>query len=265
MNSIVDRENNKIQVIGDFVDFRRLLSVMHNAIETAGYQSIIIDLSDCTFTYQSSMLSVCAQVMAYRNAGIDFSLIPPRDQRLQNLFVNTNWAYMLDPYRFDRSTFRGHKRIPATQYTSTDEQQAAVNGIVEVILRAVPHMEREDFAAFEWSVNELTDNVLVHSQSPIGGLVQVNTFERTRNQVQFVVADAGVGIPNTLKEGHPEVHSDTTALDLAIREGVTRDKKLGQGNGLYGSYQICSRSNGYFGLYSGHAHLEYKNKKAYQS
>ena len=261
MNSVVDRENNKIQVVGDFIDARRLLSVMHIAIEKAGYQSIVLDLSNCTRTYRSAMPSVCAQVMAYRNAGIEFSLIPPSIKILQNLFVNTNWAYFIDPYRFDQSSFKGHTKIPVTQYRTTDEQQTAVNRIVDVILSAVPRMEREDFAAFEWSVNELTDNVLVHSQSPIGGLVQVSTYEKSRNQVQFVVADAGVGIPNTLKEGHPDIRSDTIALDRAIREGVTRDKKLGQGNGLFGSYQICSRSNGYFSLYSGHAHLEYKNKK----
>ena len=122
-------------------------------------------------------------------------------------------------------------------------------------------MQREDFAAFEWSINELTDNVLVHADSQIGGLVQVSTFEKTRKQVQFVVADVGVGIPTTLKEGHPDIRSDTTALDMAIQEGVTRDKKLGQGNGLFGSYEICSRSNGYFSVYSGHAYLEYTNKK----
>lgn len=261
MNGIVDRENNKIQVIGDFMDARRLLSLMHVAIEKAGYHSIVLDLSNCTKTSHSSMPSVCAQVMAYRNTDVEFTLIPPDMKILQNLFVNTNWAYFIDPYRFDHSTFKGHTKIPVTQYRTSDDQQDAVNRIVDVILSAVPHMEREDFAAFEWSVNELTDNVLVHSQSPIGGLIQVSTFERTRNQVQFVVADAGVGIPSTLKEGHPDVRSDTSALDMAIREGVTRDKKLGQGNGLFGSYQICSRSNGYFSVYSGHAHLEYKSRK----
>lgn len=142
MQSIVDRENNRIQVIGDFVDARRLLSVMHIAIEKAGYQSIVLDMSNCTKTYRSSMPSVCAQVMAYRNAGIEFSLTPPSIKILQNLFVNTNWAHFIDPYRFDRSVFKGHTKIPVTQYRTTDEQQEAVNRIVDVILSAVPHMEK---------------------------------------------------------------------------------------------------------------------------
>ncbi len=198
-----------------------------------------------------------------RKAGIDFSLIPPKKPGLLNLFRNTGWAYYFDPRQFDPSTFRGYTRIPATQYQTADDQQLAVNKIVNVILGAIPDMQRSDFAAFEWSVNEITDNVLVHSKSPIGGLVQVSTFERNKKQVQFVVADAGVGIPKTLREGYPELASDTDALDKAIREGVTRDKKIGQGNGLFGSYEICSKCNGYFSVHSGYARLEFDEKRRF--
>lgn len=207
------------------------------------------------------MLSLCAQILAYRKAGIDFSLIPPDDKKLLNLFQNTSWAHYLDPRQFDPSSFRGHSRVPATQYQSPEDQQLAVNRIINVILGAIPDMQRSDFAAFEWSVNEITDNVLVHSDSKIGSLVQVSTFQEFKKQVQFVVADAGVGIPKTLREGHPELTSDTDALHMAIREGATRDKKIGQGNGLFGSYEICSKSNGRFAIHSGHAGLEFDEKR----
>ncbi len=259
MTGTIERNGNEVVVVGDLDDFHRLLSQIHAAIEKAGYQDLVLNLESCTSAFQNSMLSVCAQVMAYRNAGIAFHLKPPASAKLRNLFRNTGWGYFLDPRQFDPSNFRGHSRIPATQYTSPAEQQTAVNKIVNVILGVIPDMQRADFAAFEWAVNEITDNVLVHSQSPIGGLVQVSTFEKYRKQVQFVVADAGLGIPVTLRQGHPEIRSDTEALDRAIREGVTRDKKIGQGNGLFGSYQICSMSHGFFGVHSGHARLEYKD------
>ncbi|HYA38479.1 MAG TPA: STAS-like domain-containing protein [Candidatus Methylomirabilis sp.] len=259
MSGTIERNGNEVVVTGDLDDFHRLLSFIHTAIEKAGYQDLILNLESCTSAFQNSMLSVCAQVMAYRNSGIAFHLKPPTSPKLQNLFRNTGWGYFLDPRQFDPSNFRGHTRIPATQYTSPTEQQSAVNKIVNVILGVIPDMQRSDFAAFEWAVNEITDNVLVHSQSPIGGLVQVSTFEKFRKQVQFVVADAGVGIPTTLRQGFPEIRSDTEALDRAIREGVTRDKKVGQGNGLFGSYQICSKCHGFFGVHSGHARLEYRD------
>lgn len=260
MSGYITRDGNVIKVEGALDDFHRFLSMIHSAVERKGYQDVVLDLQQCTSAFQNSMLSVCAQIMAYRNSGIDFSLIPPDKRQLSNLFQNTGWAHYLDPRQFDPSNFRGHSRIPATQYQTPEEQQAAVNRIVNVILGAIPDLQRSDFAAFEWSVNEITDNVLVHSESSIGGIVQVSTFQKFKKQVQFVVADAGVGIPKTLREGHPEISSDTEALDRAIREEVTRDKRIGQGNGLFGSYEICSKCKGQFAIHSGYAKLAFDNK-----
>jgi hypothetical protein len=255
--SFIERKENRIVVEGELYDFHRFLSQIHTIVEKAGYSDVVLDLERCTSAFQNSMLSVCAQVMAYRKAGVSFDLIPPADKKLENLFRNTNWGYFLDPHRFSESAFKGHTRVPATQYQTPKDQQAAVNRIVNVMLGAIPELERSDFAAFEWSVNELTDNVLVHANSTIGGLVQVSTFAKYKNRVQFVVADAGIGIPTSLKSGHPELRSDTEALDRAIREGVTRDASIGQGNGMFGSYQICSKSQGDFLVDSGHARLKF--------
>ncbi|WP_295968870.1 STAS-like domain-containing protein [uncultured Xanthomonas sp.] len=233
------------------------MSHLHNIVTKLGYQDFILDLSGCTKAYQSSLLSVCAQVMMHRESGVGVRVVPPIDRKLENLFTNANWGYFLDPATFRKSTFRGYTRIPAINYRTPEEQQSAVNRIVNVMLGAVPELERSDLAAFEWAVNEITDNVLVHSESPIGGLVQVATFERYRKRVQFVVADAGMGIPASLRSGRPDIGSDAEALDCAIREGVTRDVKIGQGNGMFGTYEICSKSQGDFLIDSGHARLKF--------
>lgn len=261
MNNSIERQDNRIIVDGELYDFHRLLSHIHAIVEKLGYQDVLLDLQSCSSAFPNSMLSVCAQVMAYKKGGVSFRLVPPSDKKLENLFKNTNWGYFLDPSLFAPSIFSGHRHIPATQYQTPDEQQAAVNHIMNVMLGAIPELERTDFSAFEWAINELTDNVLVHSNSTIGGLIQVSTFEKYRKRVQFVVADAGVGVPTSLRGGHPEIGSDTEALDRAIREGVTRDAAIGQGNGMFGSYQICSKSQGDFLVDSGHARLKYQRNR----
>jgi len=257
LNSTIERQDNRIVVSGELYDFHRLLAQIHTIVEKLNYKDVVLDLENCSSAFQNSMLSVCAQVMAYRESGISFQLISPSDKILKKLFSNTNWGYFLDPNQFELSAFKGYTRIPATQYRSPTEQQVAVNRIMDVMLGAIPELERSDFAAFEWSVNELTDNVLVHSESKVGGLVQVSTFAKYKKRVQFVVADAGIGIPASLRDGHPEITSDTAALDSAIREGVTRDVSMGQGNGMFGSYQICSQSHGEFLVDSGYARLRF--------
>jgi hypothetical protein len=76
--------------------------------------------------------------------------------------------------------------------------------------------------------------------------------------VEFDVCDAGVGIPKTLRESDHSILTDHEALDRAIREGVTRDKALGQGNGLFGTYQVCALSMGEFYIHSGWANLSHE-------
>jgi hypothetical protein len=256
-DSRIFRNNNTIVFQGSFglQELHRPLACLHQAIEQAGYSDLALDFSGCEAAFPAPMLALCAQVSRLRHAQIDVSLILPKNAILQRLFENANWAHLLSPKEHDPSTFRGYTQVPATPYSTPDEQAKAVNRIVNAILGAIPDIERKDFAALEWAINELTDNVLVHSQSSIGGLVQVSTFKRNKKRVAFIVADAGIGIPKSLREGHPELTSDVDALDKAIREGVTRDKAIGQGNGLFGSYQICSRSKGFFQVDSGYGKL----------
>lgn len=58
--------------------------------------------------------------------------------------------------------------------------------------------QRPEFARAMPHFNEITDNVLVRSRSPIRGLVQVFTFQRAKKRVEYIVVGAG-GIPRTLR------------------------------------------------------------------
>lgn len=261
----VYRDGNRIIVQGELriVDMHRPLAGIHQCLEK-GFQEVVLDFTGCSAAFAGPMLALCAQVIRRRSSGIDFILELPQDSKLARLFLNSNWAYFLEPNKYDLSLFKGHTHIPATRFQSPEEQQRAVNRIVNAILGALPDIERKDFAAFEWSLNEITDNVLTHAQSNIGGLVQVSMFHKASRRIEYIVADAGLGIPTTLRGTHPEITSDTDALDKSIREGFTRDKSVGQGNGLFGSYQICSHSHGLFQMESGYGKLSFENKKGLQ-
>ena len=125
MSEQLQREGNKIRINGDLQNFHVLLTLIHQCIDKAGYNDVVLDMSKCTSAFQNSMLSVCAQVIRYRAEGIDFTLVPPESKTLHNLFRNTNWGYFLDPGQYELSRFRGHTRIPATQYRTPEEQQNA--------------------------------------------------------------------------------------------------------------------------------------------
>jgi len=257
--SQIGSDGNRISVVGrlGLMDFHRLLAAIHTATTKRGYQDITLDFEGCTAAFAGPMLSVCATVGRLRHKSIDTDLRLPLKRELANLFLNTNWAYLIDPAAFNESTFTGTAHVPAIPFSSGTEQQGSVNRMMDAILSSLPSLERPDLAAIEWSLSEITDNVLMHSESPCGGFVQLNNF-RAKRQVEFAVSDAGVGIPETLRRGHPAIRSDPEALDQAIREGVTRDKQLGQGNGLFGTFQIARVGGGYLNVHSGYARLDFR-------
>jgi anti-sigma regulatory factor (Ser/Thr protein kinase) len=257
------RDGNRLVFDGEFLlnDMLRPLVGLHQAVQNAGYRDLIIDFSRCTAAFAGPMLALCAQLMRLRVARVDTELILPVDDKLNRLFRNANWAHLIEPRNYGPSEFRGHTQVPATHFSNAAEQQQAVNRIVNAVLGAIPELDRRELSALEWSVNEITDNVLNHAQSSVGGLVQVSTFQRTRKRIEYIVADAGVGIPATLRATHPALTSDAAALEQAIREGVTRDKSIGQGNGLFGSYRICSHSNGFFQVESGYGKLMFTDRE----
>jgi len=257
MTAEILRDGNTINVRGDFgfADLSSMLAAIHSATEKAKYTDITLDFEHCTSAFARDMIPLCAQILQKRRQHIYAHLNLPNEPKLKRLFEKSNWAHLIDPRRNDPAPpdfYNTH--IPATQYHSTDEQSKIVNQIVENILGIVPEMQRADFQAFEWAINEVTDNVLTHSFSDIGGVVAL-TLSKDKKLVEYIVADAGIGIGNSLRSGAYKGIQDVQAVDLAIKEGVTRDKKVGQGNGLFGSFEISHNSNRYFKIRSGHAEL----------
>jgi len=133
-------------------------------------------------------------------------------------------------------------------------QDVLVNSSIDRVLKRIPGVERDNLEALTWSVNEVCDNVLNHSQSDIGGIYQLS-FRPLSKEVEFIVADAGIGIPESLRSVGNKNWTDRFALEQSVRQGVTRDPDFGQGNGLFGTFQIAALSGGVFHINSGLAHL----------
>ena len=254
---------NCLSVRGPYgvAEFHRLLAAIHDRVVNRGYSDLVLEFSDCTSAFAGPMLALCAQVVKMRAEGIGAALVLPSDLKLQKLFKNANWAHHIDPERFEVSKFKGSSQVPALHFVTANDQDRSVNTIMNAVLGSLSDFTREDLAAIEWSVNEITDNVINHSESATGGFVQLSTFKKQQRRVEYVVCDAGIGIPGSLRHTYPQLTSDTEALDKAIREGVTRDLSVGMGNGLFGTFEICRVSKGYFEVHSGYARLTQNEPK----
>ena len=176
-------------------------------------------------------------------SNIKFSIILPKSENLQALFIRSNWAHFIDPFNYSYVETASSTHCPAIRFSNADEQFRAVDKILSIILNSAD-VSPDSIRAIEWSLNEITDNVLNHAGDGVSGYVQCTWF-REKNIVEFVVADSGIGIPASLRE-----KDNCLALERAIQEGVTRDRQTNQGNGLYGSYRIAQVARGSFSLVS---------------
>jgi anti-sigma regulatory factor (Ser/Thr protein kinase) len=231
---------------------------MHN-LHQQGYDKINLDFTGVTYAFAAEMLPFTTACRAKMVSGVELLLELPRDPALSRLFTNCNWAHIIDPRSFERSNFQPHNHLPALTYGDSDTHFEQVDRVMELLIRQLG-FTRDQLAPLEWAINEITDNVLNHAQSPIGGMLQVSVSKQ-KNVLEFIVCDAGQSIPATLREVHKKITSDSDALDKAIREGVTRNTSTNMGNGLFGSYRIAQLSKGHFSIYSRHALLDYSHKR----
>ena len=111
-----------------------------------------------------------------------------------------------------------------------------------------------------WCINEVMDNVLVHSEAKLGYVMA--QYHKKKKAFVLCVYDCGTGIYNSLKNSSHKPASEIDALTLAIQEGVGDGK--GQGNGLYGLYEIVKHNGGRLVISSGKSTLMLKNDEIYK-
>jgi len=119
----ITRQNNTISVSGPLraESYRYALAATHQAISDRGYTEIILDFSQCTAAFPVAMLPICAQAMECRADGVDFSLVLPEREDLRKLFINANWANLIDA-EHAQSPYKGYMQVPATVFRDPSEQ-----------------------------------------------------------------------------------------------------------------------------------------------
>ena len=247
----MERLNNTIVVDGSVraADLRFLCSLLYQTSIVRGFQNVVLDFTKCESITETVMLPLMPIVTDYRERGVRFELRMPINESLARLFLNANWAHHISPERFDQNAqMWGH--VPALRFGSDDLSDAVeiIDRVMNLILEQL-ETSGESLKAMEWSLWEIMDNVSNHANSRVGGFIQATAYPGN-DEVEFVVADAGIGIPESMKiNDHPR------ALREAIDEGTTRDKSSNAGNGLYGSFRVATMSGGQFEINSLHGSL----------
>ena len=112
-------------------------------------------------------------------------------------------------------------------------------------LRKAAVMSSGVLNALELCLNEISDNILVHStrceESSPSGLVMAQ-YHKSTGRIAISVYDQGIGIPASLKKGGIAFENTKDAILLSMQAGVTDGK--GAGNGLWLLKSIIEQGRG---------------------
>ncbi|MGH2407134.1 MAG: ATP-binding protein [Candidatus Limnocylindrales bacterium] len=230
------------------------LRVLLTSLERASpLSSVMVDLSRLEFASPGAMVPLAAIVFQLRSEGVVVDARMPSTPMAEDYFAKAGWTSAI--LGDDAPPRPSHRRsfVPIIRFSDHTALNAAVSATLEVV-SAYAVYPTGVLKAIEWALNEVADNVLVHAGSDVHGWMQVIATPR-QGRLSFTVADHGRGILASLRERYTDLAGDQLALEKAILPGVTRDSRVGQGNGLSGSVRIAEAMHGWVNLLSGRGEL----------
>ena len=209
-------------------DFKRVLA---QGIYSAKYTAFEITFDEISTTFPNAIVPIACIIDSLREKGVEFTF-----NNVPSFLQNTE---MLQPKLFENNS--RHILNTVWKFSSSDEVGKLVRAYIQELQKSA-HFYKGMLNSIEWSLYEVMDNVIQHSKVGIGYVM--GQIHQTAKQIAFTVSDMGQGIYNSLKQSDHNPRNPVDAITLAIREEVTRDKSIGQGNGLFGLHSIVKQGHG---------------------
>lgn len=216
------------------------------------HKKIIIDLEEVKKVYPYPTVPIAGYIHYFREElGVEFEF--------KNIPTYLKKIHFLNPDEIDKTTTGiGTNFLDRVWvFHSSDDVHLLVNGFLASI-RKNSCVEEGILQACEWGLNEIMDNVIQHSNQNVGFIM--GQVLKESQILKISIFDYGQGIFQSLKESIYRPKNASDAISLAIQEGVTRDKKIGQGNGMWGLYNIINLNDGSLQIISGKGGLNFINK-----
>lgn len=215
-----------------------------------GYDDFQINFSEVAAAFPNAVTPIAGILEYLKGNGVSFDFEGTPQILIQNK--------MLQPAFYIKASQGGTDRIlnKVWKFSTSDDVAKLVDTYLGE-LQKCDRFHKGMLDSIEWALNEVMDNVIQHSNSSHGYVMgQLHT---NRKYIAFTVFDTGQGIYNSLRQSEHAPRNSIDAITLAIKEEVTRDKKIGQGNGLYGLYSIIKQGKGRLVITSGTGSYMYNN------
>ncbi|HWW76814.1 MAG TPA: ATP-binding protein, partial [Pyrinomonadaceae bacterium] len=231
-------------------DVRDLVKQLYTVVQFKGFEEVVVDFRNVSRAYPNTCVPVVGVVNYYRGQNIDV--------RLKNLLPFLRNTQLENPVHANRTNVESSNGVLSKVWRFDDAQGVSVltKAYVTALSEKV-ECKQAVLEAFEWCINEVMDNVLQHSREKEGFVMVAIYTERRR--VAICLTDTGIGIYRSLRDSIHKPKNSVDAITMAVKEGVTRNSKEHQGNGLWGLLEIVSENKGRLNIISGNGSVYYRS------
>lgn len=195
---------------------------------------------NATAPFPENLVPICGVIDYLKEIGFRIKVLYPKDSRLLQSGLSNPYKLPLNDYDLLSPTNR------IWRYNTPEE-------VFKIVSAFVNHLNSKTVCAkgvvesFEWTINEIMDNVIQHSRSKYG-YIMCTVY--SNSHISVAIFDNGIGILQSFKGSKYRLRSPFDAIELAMRENTTRDPKIGQGNGMWGMKKIVNNNKGILSITS---------------
>lgn len=254
----------EIQLRGGFrID--RLERLIELLVPVAALQEptrLTLDLSGVVFVGPAALATLVASVTSAHAEGLisDGSIYVPPNNRLVARYLDRvefnkllTGSHVADDFaRHPPSGFR-----PFQTFDCAEDLDDLARSLTMAGTEALAIDEKDQMAVL-LAITEITQNVLDHANSSVGGFA-IAQRAVSRQEFEVAVADAGIGIPASLRKNpdYQDVADDGQAISLALSPGVTASPDGGnRGVGLSAIRSFLRENGGTLMVRSGTGAVE---------
>lgn len=205
-----------------------------------GILKIDIHFNSDVVSYPNICIPIAGIIDYYRKLGVEFTITDINDR---DGYVTK--THFWNPYIVEQ-TSKSELCYPfdkVWKFSTPEGVQSIMDSFIQKI-RSSAVVESGILQAITWCINETLDNVLQHANSDCGYIM--GQLHKDSHRVVISIFDNGRGILQSFKDSNftPLPASVTDAITTALQENVTRDRNIGQGNGMWGLAQMVKNNGG---------------------
>lgn len=238
------------------------ISVINNVIRFLNQckidekKNIIFDLRRIRSQSYASVHVTLSGIANYYvdNYSFNIDFLTHKSQYISCTSINNPIPALTEQKLFEKNIFD-----KVITFSNAYEVEFISKQIITQLRRSV-ECEEGVLIGLSWCINEIMDNVLNHSFSKRGYVMA--QIHKTTKHIVISIFDTGIGLYNSIKSSKEYNPSDEVeAIKLVIGKGVTCNKELGQGNGLWGLNEIVKINHGHLSIMTGKTNVNFDYEK----